>query len=386
MSKKKLSYFALIIFSTIFSVILAEKGASLWTSSLSGKDICSAFSINDFATSRGFSLANAFYKPNEAVIHCNNEYNYTYHIDQVGLRSHLKYREIPKILAIGDSFTFGFGVEDEQAFPALLGAYNAGMWGNPFDVQYQSFLRNVDLLKPDVVIWGIYPPHIITMFDGSWNKNCPGDMSYPIHNPALLYLLKLLPLQTINKSALVKILFKPFDIWSVSLDKGNFVVRKNCYETKEILLFDENIGSTSYTSNKKVNLAYKNQLLKVTRKMSKYFNEAKRIADKKGIKIIFLNIPSRLYLNLNSNKKDLKYSYSGASIVPARPRDIVKNAVIKGGFKPSDFLDLGEFLLAEQDNWKEYYFTIDAHWNAHGHQFVAQIIHNFLVDKKIIEH
>lgn len=86
----------------------------------------------NFGASRGYSLEHAQYEPSTEVRHCQNEFNYTYHINTKGLRQQNLYREHPKILAIGDSFTFGFGVSDTQTFPALLGAYNVGMWGNPF--------------------------------------------------------------------------------------------------------------------------------------------------------------------------------------------------------------------------------------------------------------
>lgn len=65
-------------------------------------------------------------------------YDVTYHIDNQGHRVTSGTYDLPKILLLGGSFTFGEGVEDQEAYPALLGEafpeykiVNAGVsaWG-----------------------------------------------------------------------------------------------------------------------------------------------------------------------------------------------------------------------------------------------------------------
>jgi len=373
--KKFLSAAVLIITSCLLTLVLAEVSVRWWLShqQRQAQEKCQRFDCGAFGGSRAFSINNAYYEPHSVVNHCGAEYDYDYHIDKNGFRNHLNYRSNPRILAIGDSFTFGFGVKDEEAFPALIGAYNAGMWGNPFDIQYRSFVRNVDLLKPNIVIWGIYAPHIITMMDGNWSEYCPGDMNVTIDSSIALRVLNWLPFQAIHESALVGLIFKALAISKIGLEKNNLFVRRNCYETKEVLLFDKNIGSTRYTSDPKVNEAYKTQLATVLNKMESYFRDAKRVADQRGIKIVFLFIPSRLYLGVNDGKIDLRGRYKGALMLPDRPRKIVESTIINAGFLRSDILDLGAPLLAEPD-WRKNYFSIDAHWNAEGHKYVARVL------------
>ena len=376
---KILSKAALIITSCVLALTLAEISAYWWVSNQKSQaqENCPNYSVGAFGNSRGISLDKAYYEPDSVVNHCSNEFNYDYHIDKNGLRNHQNYQNKPKVLAIGDSFTFGFGVEDEAAFPALIGAYNAGMWGNPFDIQYKSFLRNVELFNPNVVIWGIYAPHIITMMDGSWNKYCPGDMSFNIDSSIVMQILNWLPFQKVFESSLGELIFKSFNIWKVGLEKDSLVVRRNCYETKEALLFDKNIGSTRYTNDKKVNKTYKTELSKVLNKMEFYFRDAKRVADQKGIKIVFLFIPSRLYLQVNDGDNKLQGKYENGLMSPEYPRRIVENIIINAGFDSSSILDLSTPLLAEPD-WRNKYFKVDAHWNREGHEFVAKKILTFL--------
>ena len=371
--KKTLSAAALIIASCLLTLGVAEISARWWLSHQQQqvKEKCHRFDYGAFGGSRGFSLNNAYYEPHSVVNHCGGEYDYDYHIDKNGFRNHQNYRSNPRILAIGDSFTFGFGVKDEEAFPALIGAYNAGMWGNPFDVQFRSFMRNVDLLKPDIVIWGIYAPHIITMMDGDWSKYCPGDMNIAVDSSIAMRMLSWFPFQAIHESALGGLVFKSLAISKIGLEKNSLFVRRNCYETKEALLFDRNIGSTRYTSDPKVNEAYKVQLATVLGKMESNFRDAKRVADQRGIKIVFLFIPSRLYLGVNDGKIDLRGRYEDALMSPDRPRHLVENAITNAGFVRGDILDLGAPLLAEPD-WRKNYFLIDAHWNAEGHKYVAR--------------
>jgi lysophospholipase L1-like esterase len=84
--------------------------------------------------------------------------------------------EGPLVLFIGDSMTFGWGVEDDQRFSevvqsrvaAKLGApvrvINAGHWMYTYD---QQLLLLKDLLKkyrPQVVVQGLYWPHVRTLF------------------------------------------------------------------------------------------------------------------------------------------------------------------------------------------------------------------------------
>src|SRR5207344_2701442 len=72
-----------------------------------------------------------------------------------------------RILALGDSFTYGYGVQDAETYPAVLEALlrerghdvsvlNAGVPGYSTDQSYAYFLGAGLDLEPDVVIVGIH--------------------------------------------------------------------------------------------------------------------------------------------------------------------------------------------------------------------------------------
>jgi lysophospholipase L1-like esterase len=105
-------------------------------------------------------------KPNSRDRHRDRDYDVTYTIDADGRRvtpspPHPRAR----IVFVGDSFTFGHGVEDDETFPARLGAawpdvkvVNAGVngWGLT-----QAYLAILDLLEgpppPDAVVLVMIP-------------------------------------------------------------------------------------------------------------------------------------------------------------------------------------------------------------------------------------
>jgi lysophospholipase L1-like esterase len=67
-----------------------------------------------------------------------------------------------RILVLGDSVTFGYGLEEEDSYPALLGkrlgggaeVLNAGVVGYGLDQQYLWFKREGVRYRPDVVVVG----------------------------------------------------------------------------------------------------------------------------------------------------------------------------------------------------------------------------------------
>lgn len=91
------------------------------------------------------------------------------HTNSAGFRGTREYaREKPggviRIAALGDSFVFGFGVQDPEAFPALLESrdqvrevLNLGVPGYGIDQIYLSYREIARHYRPDIVLIGIFP-------------------------------------------------------------------------------------------------------------------------------------------------------------------------------------------------------------------------------------
>ncbi|MEK7570695.1 MAG: hypothetical protein AAB553_00335 [Patescibacteria group bacterium] len=371
-SIKKIFIFRLLIVSItlVISLVAADYilGKYVMWDSHKIDSICKDFAMDKFAESRGFSLVNAFYKPFDRVTHCGLEFNYTYHIDKNGFRYDKDDKKRKNILTIGDSFTFGFGVKDNENFASLLHAYNAGMWGNPFDVQFASLKRNIPLIKPKVIIWGIYPSHIVTMMPHEWSDWCPGDMKYPINAPHSV-------ISGFDNSGIASYLKKNTSLKSIESKDNALYILKNCYMTKEVLLYDENLGGNRYTYNEAVNKTFLKDRDRVYRQLQSYMIQAKKIADKNDAKLYFVLIPSRMQLRLQEGSYSVTYPES--KINANLPTETITKMIVKAGYEKDSIIDLGT-AFSGQPEWREYYFVTDAHWNAKGHKFVAERIKNIL--------
>ncbi|MFA5792133.1 MAG: hypothetical protein WC884_03815 [Candidatus Paceibacterota bacterium] len=367
----------LLLFSTYITIALIEfafKGI-LPSKEKKLQDYCAGFNGGKFLNSQNFAQLNAYYQPLDEVGHCDSEWRYTYHIDENGFRSNGKSTRDSTTLAIGDSFTFGFGVEDNQSFPALLNAYNAGLWANTFNNQLLSLKRNLEIVKPKVVIWSFYPPHVITMMPNDWSASCPGDFTYFKGNSFDSNLFRELtrryfkPLS--EKSYFVKYLLNKENITEIIVDNSGVKVTKNCYSTKEILLYDKNLVNNEYTNDPEVNKTFLTDLDGVYKKIQEYLVEASDLSKEYDAKFYFAIIPSRLSLTISEGK--YKSPYKGSDIDTRLPVKNFIKLIVNAGFDENQIIDLTDSFL-ETDNWGDYYFVEDAHWNAKGHEFVAKTL------------
>jgi hypothetical protein len=171
--------------------------------------------------------------------------------------------------------------------------------GNPFDIQYKAFKRGVDYVGPDIIVWGIYPPHIVTMMPGEWSKNIPGNRI--LFSPESYFsktIMRLLPFHRVGDSSLIKLLFKLKNVKEILFDGTDLVLHLDGYQTKEIILFDKNLAVTAYTDSESINRSLAKDRDVVMRQIQGYFESAKFIADTKKFKVLFVIIPSRLSLRL----------------------------------------------------------------------------------------
>ncbi len=82
-----------------------------------------------------------------------------------GVKEHgAKVSGIPRIVTLGDSFTFGECVEDHQTYPAVLGQFcesceviNLGVFAYGLDQILLTLQRTREIYDPDVVVLGYYP-------------------------------------------------------------------------------------------------------------------------------------------------------------------------------------------------------------------------------------
>lgn len=96
--------------------------------------------------------------------HFAGDFNVEVTVDQRGFRKTQQAKGRPNLLILGDSFTFGLGVEDDETYPAQLAArlpdwniLNAGYTGGAsLDTQFLWLRQHVQTYQPKLVLFQVF--------------------------------------------------------------------------------------------------------------------------------------------------------------------------------------------------------------------------------------
>jgi lysophospholipase L1-like esterase len=120
-------------------------------------------------------------RADNAVRWSSPEFTEVSHTNALGLRGVAVAAKRPgaqRVLALGDSFTYGHGVQDDQAYPAVVETLlrarahdvqvlNAGVPGYNTDQSYIYALRDGLALAPDVIVLGIHCSDVSDNYESS---------------------------------------------------------------------------------------------------------------------------------------------------------------------------------------------------------------------------
>jgi len=123
-----------------------------------------AQALSHAARTRADSTIGFLYVPNGRAVVRQGEVRFSYSTDRDGFRNPSPEPDTAQIVAVGDSWTFGFGVDDSMAWPRLvadslrpLRVRNLGLIASGPE-QYTRVLQRFGLrLHPRVVLYGLFP-------------------------------------------------------------------------------------------------------------------------------------------------------------------------------------------------------------------------------------
>ena len=180
---KPLSSFLLYAGSIFFAVTLAEGILRLVPGLLSVE-------LQQIVEARpdNFGIAHPYigylHKPNNTFITAGRDFRAANHTDGYGFRNAWPWPARAEIVTVGDSLTFGYGVEDDQAWPALIvrklspnRLINLGLNGagpHQYLRVYETFGRS---LRPKVLLVGFFVRNDFwdaDMFDRWLKLGAPG--------------------------------------------------------------------------------------------------------------------------------------------------------------------------------------------------------------------
>jgi len=154
---------ALLGLSVLFAVVVLEGTFRLFPS-LAPAEIQQRVmaAYNNIAVSH--PTIGHLHKPNAYATIVSRDFKVSHRTDAFGFRNAWPWPEHIEIAAVGDSLTFGYGVSDDQAWPAILNralpdmnVLNLGLIGagpQQYLRVYETFIRS---LRPRLLVIGLFP-------------------------------------------------------------------------------------------------------------------------------------------------------------------------------------------------------------------------------------
>lgn len=283
-----------------------------------------------------------------------------------------------RILVIGDSFTFGWGVEDSETYAAqlqrLLAArqpaqrievINAGFAACYSPDTYYLYLKREGLgLNPDLIVVGTYVGNdldSLVAFENEWvetdaeglplrirntNSHVVGNMLLPRDVPLRYRLPVLHRLHLFQGMA---------DLWWALKEQLQASVTVSARLHAHAPDNDEGIPYI-------YRLTYAERTNTVMRRVESVFAGMDRLATEAGVPLVFMIIPEQVQL--------LENAFKGLPADIKKPQRLLSEFFEREGLAYVDLLPS----FAKEGSSRMLYFPHDNHWTAAGHALGARIL------------
>jgi lysophospholipase L1-like esterase len=233
----------------------------------------------------------AVLKPNTTCFYNSKEYKTTVRINNLGMRSSNdqlleKKQEKTRILFLGDSYTFGQGVENDESYPEVVGrilnqqkldveVMNAGIPGSEILYDYLYMKEKITMLKPDIIVVGFFLGNDLSDLDYFHGVDLDSD-GLPTRRVTSIFLTeRLFGIKIPNTESIV--------------NTSPCLIKPDCYD------FDDNIKQTERLIFAMNSLAQKSNILFMVVLIPSELQLPKNIIRNSGINI-FVSEKNRHYL------------------------------------------------------------------------------------------
>ncbi len=356
------------------------------------------------------------FEPNTQARYQTTEFDFEANINSLGLRDKEvsidkgnKYR----ILCVGDSFTFGWGVDIEDSWPSQLEIFfhekgfdnieviNCGQAGQ-YTHTYKKYISNsVPLLKPDLVLVGVLQLDDLAQL---FENNSNGSMAIPASDSKTIFKKTKHATMTFLRSSFINILTLTGDKATKTIDikaswkssSNQFINGLNTLQNVRFSTFDDTIQAMFKSGNLNPGLLeyyinfpdrtfiFNNPASHATqfsiKEMDKDIKDMKTTCQENNCNVIFINLPVDPFIGHkvirtpiddilnpyfeNNNKIDSIYkSIAGSNSLP--------------------YIELTDYFKTLQNKTK-YFFLFDGHPNEKGYFEIANYIGEQLIEKKLI--
>jgi len=314
--------------------------------------------------------------------HTLAEFDISFKTNSIGLRDKEyphKSTETLRMLVLGDSFTMGWGVEQDEVFMEVfekkinedkifdcnIEVLNAGVYGYG-TVDELLFLQKMGLkLKPDIILLTFFIGNDIFENLDAYRKFFDRKKSeYPIKKSFSIWCVRFIR----EHSSLYNFLMARL---------RNMKVFRSFYN-KQTLLFNAGEPRDEIELYEKSRQESISDYWKVTKDI---ILKIKRLCDENQIKLILMTIPSKVQVyNEQWTEISKKLEISEDSDIEL-PDKILEKLCIDNGIY---FYPLLDQLQASGIENKDLYFKLDRHWKPYCHKIVGNYLYDYLTNKKII--
>lgn len=324
------------------------------------------------------------YKPGiESVLRRQEFYTHV-EINSEGWRDKVYSIEKPnntkRIAIVGDSFVFGFGVEQNETFVKILerklndnfdGNFEVMNFGeSAYGTEQEYFVVKDDVLKykPDLIVLAFSPNdlkenvkyNLFDVKDNSLVRNPPREISASLkirnfiswhsHLYSLFYFAVIDNQNLRNFLIKIHLLNEPFKEPSTDFDS--------------LVYQNSDNADFSHSMNKTLLL----------------IDEINRMAKNQSATPAIFIIPAKEQVDKNEmDKYAKKYQLDPSKLNITLTQDALKSSLKKENIIVMD--PLPRFVKSNTNN--SFYYSIDSHWNKKGHELAAALLYESLINSKL---
>lgn len=319
-------------------------------------------------------------KPNAKDRHIGvyGDFNVSIAINSYGLRDYERpvLSNAKRILVMGDSMTFGFGVEMNETYSKYLErklnskgskyeVFNAG-WADGYSLDsYYLYLKNdgIKKFKPDVIIVEFFVYNDIT--DISLNRWVNDSNGLPIKITS--------PYYDVDGQNRLRSAKRVLPLLKNSIVQGiyeSLLARSNLF-----VLIKSTISNmlTVSSANRVFDKQYNPDIQNEWEINENVLLAIKGIADKNNAKLLVVVMPVNFQVNDNL-WNEYSASIGAGKLSRTKPDDLMKKFGSSHGIKVIDVYDS----FHEEYKKEPLFLRIDGHFNPEGHKLVADDIYNYL--------
>lgn len=367
-SRRKVLTFGLffMVISTVIALVAAEYVLRILDERISHSESMQPGLIRYDAT-LGWALS-----PGWSGRHHHHDFDVGYAIDRRGFRADPAMQgDRPQVAVLGDSFTFGLGVEDAETFVSRLNAgsqrgafLNMGVPGYSTDQELLLLRRTFDLEQVDTVMLVVYLAN--DLFDNTLPFPLQADHGKPFYSleQGGRLLLHNRPVPTTAKPAAAR-----------SADLSSLVLGG---ERPATSLLERTLGQTHIA--RRLGLFQSQATLSagvLQRRFEPYIDlfialtaELQRQVTGRGARLVVALLPGASYVERPAS-------------LSAQYQQYLREQLLQrlAGMADVAVIDLAAALRqAASEQGEPFYFPNEHHLNAQGHQFVSRVIAGSLAD------